>query len=275
VTKSENLLQRITRIAEGGVTYKEGRRILTEAGNDAILPAMLQEIDETILARELTFHSDTGNSITLTAKGRRLWRICEAKPKSLIPKGADLVKVNLSGDDDATMDALTKLMQKFAETTKVLSVSVAETAPGSDYSAMGITVRMLRDTWNTPSASSASSASSAPADFVGPASLKEFVDGFSTEILASVVIAGDTLLSSTGSDKQIKLLADLIKDQLQAINDELRKLHKADNPRGLIAMNRDSKYFIICARMDDETALIVCKPDKFAKIVSTWQQVSA
>jgi hypothetical protein len=267
VTKSENLLERITRIAEAGVTYKGGRRILTEGSCDAILPAMLQEIDETIMARELTFHSDTGDSITLTAKGRRLWRICEAKPKDLIPKGADLVKVNLSGDDDATMGALTKLMQKFAETTKMLSVSVAETAPGSDYSAMGITVQMLRDTWNAPSAPSA------PADLAGPSSLEEFVDSFKTEILASVVMAGDTLISSTGSDKQIKLLADLIKDQLQAINDDIRKLHKADNPRGMIAMNRDSKYFIICARMDAEAALIVCKPDKFPVIVSTWQQL--
>lgn len=263
MTKSENLLERITRIAETGTIYKQGRRVLTDGNNNAILPAMLQEIDETILARELTFHSDTGNRIALIAKGRRLWRISEVEPKSLLPKGADLVSVNLSGDDDATMSTLTKLMHNFAETAKTLSVSIANTEPDSDYTAMGISVRVLHGTWNVAAAPASPSNS-----------LLGFVETFSNEILASVIMAGDEIISTSGSNRQIKLLTGLIKDQLSDIDTEFRKLKKNATPKSLIALNRDSKSFIVCARMEDQTALIICKPDKAPDIVSTWQQLN-
>ena len=282
MTKSENLLKRITRIADAGTTYKQGRRVLTEGGRTAILPAMLQEIDETILARELTFYSDTGNSITLVAKGRRLWRVCTAKPKSLIPKGTDLVAVNLSDSNTDEMRALAKLMHKFAETAKSLSVSIAETEPDSDYSAMGLSVRILRDTWgvsaevSTGVSADAAATDDDPKDAAatpgGPASLQEFVDGLSNEILASAVMADDTLISSSGSDKQIKLLQDLIKEHLGAMDAEFKKLRNKASPQSLIILNRDNKYFIISARMKNQTALIVCKHEKMPRIVTVWQQ---
>ncbi|VAV87720.1 hypothetical protein MNBD_ALPHA07-1602 [hydrothermal vent metagenome] len=268
--KSENLLDRISRIAETGTTYKQGRRVLTEGNSTAILPAMLQEIDETILARELTFHNGADNSITLVAKGRRLWRICGATPKNLIPKGTDLVAVNLSADDDAAMDALAKLMHKFANAGKALSVSISEAAPDSDYSAMGIAVRGLRETWGVTAVLSPAADTDIPAPL---RTLQEFVDALSDGVLASAVMAGDDMVSSTGSDKQIKLLTDLINDQSSGIDAEFKKLHKTDNTKRLIALNRDSKYFIICARKDNQTALIVSKPEEIPNIVSTWQQV--
>jgi len=276
VTKSENLLKRITRIADAGTTYKQGRRVLTEGGSTAILPALLQEIDETILARELTFHSDTGNSITLVAKGRRLWRICAAKPKNMIPKGAELIAVNLSDNNTDEMRALTKLMHKFAETAKSLSVSIAETEPDSDYSAMGLSVRILRNTWEISADISATDdgPKDAPATADSPESLHEFVAGLSSEILASAVMADDTLISSSGSDKQIKLLQDLMKQHLGAMDAEFKKLRNKASPHSLIILNRDNKYFIISARMKNQTALIVCKPEKMPTIVSAWQQLA-
>jgi hypothetical protein len=260
--KSETLLERIARIAEAGTIYKQGRRVLAEGNPDAILPAMLQEIDETILARKLTFHNDADHIIAVIAKGRRLWQICEISPKSLIPKGANLVSVNLSADDDKAMNALAKLMQKFAKNSKVLSVSIADTGADSDYSAMGLPVPMLRNLWNVAAAATG---------LGNP--LQEFVETISDDILASVVMTEDDMIFSSGSDTQIKLLTGLIKDHLPAIAAEFSKLQKKDNPKSLIALNRDSKYFISCARMENMTALIVCKPDKFHDIVSTWQQL--
>ena len=285
MTKSETLLKRITRIADAGTTYKQGRRVLTEGGSTAILPALLQEIDETILARELTFYSDTGNSITLVAKGRRLWRICAANPKNMIPKGAELLAVNLSDSNQDEMRALAKLMHKFAETAKTLSVSIAETEPDSDYSAMGLSVRILRETWGVSAEVSAevstglaavSAQDDKPKDAAakpeGPASLQDFVDGLSNAILASVVMAEDALVSSSGSDKQTKLLQDLIKEHLEAMDAEFKKLRKKASPKSLITVNRDDKYFIISARLENQAALIVCKPEKMPDIVSAWQQ---
>jgi hypothetical protein len=260
--KSESLLERIARIAEAGTIYKQGRRVLAEGNPDAILPAMLQEIDETILARKLTFHNDADDSIAVIAKGRRLWQICDISPKSLIPKGADLVSVNLSGDDDKAMKALAKLMQNFAKNSKLLSVTIADTESESDYSAMGLPVPMLRNLWNIAAAPTGSGNS-----------LQAFVESITDDILASAVMAEGDMIFSSGSDKQIKLLTGLIKDQIPAIAAEFEKLKSEDEPKSLIALNRDSKYFIICARMENMASLIVCKPDKFPNIVSTWQQL--
>ncbi len=264
--KSENLLDRISRIAEAGTTFKQGRRVLSEGKNEAILPALLQEIDETVLARELTFHSDTDKSITLVAKGRRLWRICAAQPNSLIPKGADLKNANISGDDEAAMAALRKLMQEFAKSANMLSVSISETDPDNDYRAMGISVRMLRDMLTTAAAA---------ADTAESNQLKGFVESLKAKALASAVMADDNLIYSSGTDKQIKLLESLLNDQLEAMNADTSKLQKTASRRNLIAMNRDSKYFIICARTSDQAALIVCKPDILPEIVSTWQQMES
>ncbi len=262
MTETENLLKRITRIADSGATYKQGRRVLAEGDGDVILSAMIQEIDETILARELTFYGDTDNSITLIAKGRRLWRINEVKPKKLMPKAVDLISVNLSDEDEPTMKALAKMVHNFADAATTLSVSVAGTAPDKDYSAMGLSVRVLKKAWNV---------AADPVAPVGP--MQGFVESLSNEVLASAVIEGDNLVYSSGSDKQIKLLEELIRGQLSDIEAEFRKLKKKDSPKSLIALNRDSKYFIFCARIKPQAALIVCKPDKVPGIVSRWQQL--
>lgn len=127
-------LQTPARLAPGGA------RIVAEVGHPNPLAALLREVNETMLARSLTFESSTGSRLTLEVAGRRVLRLTGMS--GLFGGEACLAAHAL---EDEHKDELIKLMQGVAAPRHELRVMSGPADRGSDGLSVGLPVALLAD----------------------------------------------------------------------------------------------------------------------------------
>jgi hypothetical protein len=258
LTDSDNLISKIARLASREDAFDQGRRVLSGTGRDEILGAVLQEIDETVLARQLTFNAQPGHSIVLIAKGRRLQKICEIEPESLAAVGSDLISQYLSGQDDGHMVGLTQLMVSFAEGADRLSVSVDEIGAGGDNSAIGVSVQSLSAAWLPASSAN------------GPVTLGDFLASCRGDLIASILLENGALVSQSGAEKQAKRLKELAESAADDIDAELRQLHAEGVENRLFVVDRKPGELICFSSDGDQMALLLIADEDLQKILTKW-----
>jgi hypothetical protein len=96
-----------------------GARRLT--GRD-LVEAMLEEVDEAILARTLTFRGEDGAVLALQAANRRLLCLTEV-PEGLTGAERAVVTAPLGPEDEAALAAVAGVLRRFAEGRRDLTVT--------------------------------------------------------------------------------------------------------------------------------------------------------
>jgi hypothetical protein len=100
-----------------------GPRRLSAAPGSDLTRAILEEIDETILARTITFRSDGGAVLALEVANRRLLGLAEASPDAVAPADRARLLAPLPADDDEALAAVAHVLRHFAEGQPGLAVS--------------------------------------------------------------------------------------------------------------------------------------------------------
>jgi hypothetical protein len=101
-----------------------GERRLSASGTD-LARAIIEEIDETILARRLTFRAADGATLALEVANRRLLGLLEAPQDLVSPEHRDRLFTQLPPDDEAALAAVAETLRRFAEGCDGLAVSAA------------------------------------------------------------------------------------------------------------------------------------------------------
>lgn len=127
-------LQMPARLAPGGA------RVVAEIGHRNPLAAILREVNETVLARSLTFESGSGSSLTLEVAGRRVLRLTGAT--GLVGAEPCLAVPVL---EDEHKDTLIKLLQALAARRSEVRVMSGPPGRGSDGVSVGLPVALLAD----------------------------------------------------------------------------------------------------------------------------------
>ncbi|MEM1352084.1 MAG: hypothetical protein AAGF27_07050 [Pseudomonadota bacterium] len=118
-----------------------GRKIADHP--DAAVSAILSEIDETVLRRNLTFVAQSGEMVQIDVAERRVFRVL-AIPMDWRDAFAPLVGVDCSGRQGAE---LMQLFMMFAETASPIYVSADLPDRCKTAGFMGVTLRELRDVY--------------------------------------------------------------------------------------------------------------------------------
>jgi hypothetical protein len=127
-------LRAMSRVAPGGF-----RSIAAPPGADP-LPALLREMNETVLGRTLTFESGSGSQMSLDVSGRRVLRLVSAN--GLAGAEACLAAETL---DDENKDDLLKLFQALADPRQELRVASAPIVRSGEGMSVGLPVALLAD----------------------------------------------------------------------------------------------------------------------------------
>lgn len=119
---------------EGGATGEPRR--LEGATSDALLQAILTEIDETVLGRRLQFQADNRRFV-LDASNRRVLYAVEP------------VDIDLSGlDDPAQAEALRTGLLSFLEGKSSVTVTASPSAAARESGTLGIAAAALSEAWS-------------------------------------------------------------------------------------------------------------------------------
>lgn len=117
-----------------------GGRLIAARTDPSPITAVMREINETMLGRSLTFHSDAGHRMTLEVAGRRVLRMAEAE-------GLARAEACLSAPalEDGQKDDLIRLLQALAVpglALRVVSTPISNEAEGVS---VGLPVALLAD----------------------------------------------------------------------------------------------------------------------------------
>lgn len=258
----QNLEKKLSRLADVDDVYENGRRIISDGENIDILSAVLQEIDETVLHRKLTFFAGPNQEISLSVKGRRLLGVNHITPVTLIPAGSDLLGRSLSEDDAELIEVLAKVMAGFAYISQKLTVDVTETDGTHDYSSMGVAVKTLAASWSAHKIPEPTSA------------LGRFLHACGIGQLSFILIADDTIIEDAGAADHIVQLKDHASPQINAIETAYHELDLKNTQNRLIIVDQknDGDMSIGYARTKDQHALIMFDDEKLGTVLSAWHK---
>lgn len=274
--------------AEASFAPGGGRLIADDADRNPVA-ALLREINETMLARLVTFDSGSGSSLTLEVAGRRVLRVTGASALD----GAEACLAAPALDDD-NKDDLIKLMQAVAGRGHDLRVTVASVGREGDAVSVGLPVALLADLLlvdlnrlhpSTPSAAEDAEVTEDPptateepvADISAAASgpdglLGRFAQASGPALIAWLIVGGAEDGMMDGPEEMVSHLHGFLQDEGDAVISQLDSV--ADTPGGpvcvILGATLAEGHSILCARSVDGLLLGVIEGDATRAFLAAW-----
>jgi hypothetical protein len=219
-------------------------RLVALGGPPALLSALLAEIDETMLARRLSFVTDTGQTFRCDAYGRRLLAV---DPAPVAPPFAALDEAGR-----ADLRAALEAPLAGAQALYVDSLPLSEARDPTDF---GLSAEGLAEAWGCEPPPPLP----APLDVLKPAA---------EAALAWLRLDGETETGRGGNDDRATRLADFAAARLAA----LRAEGSAGGPRCVVLGRQDGGGIMVVALDGAEALLLVVPPAALAGVAAAWRQ---
>lgn len=240
----------------------EGRKL---RGNDpdALLSAIVTEIDETILPRHLTFAADDdGPVIHLVAANRKLQAML-----SPVPKGIDkaLADQELPDADDPKVPALALALRGVLKTDSVIRISSKR--PENLYpSDVGVPTSQLKRVWGVEDGDSQAAAE--PAEILG-----DFLASLGDDAIAWLRIDGEAVSDQSGDTDAAEKLGATAAVFLDSYFSKFDTLYPTASMScaTVVMPPADQTAALLFIEFGDHSAVISAKPDKVLALATRWQ----
>lgn len=238
------------------------KRRLRGSGPDALLSALVTEIDETILPRQLSFDTP-GGMVHLAVANRRLQALIAPAPSS-VPE--DLVGHALPDVEDPKLaelgDAL-KAVLTGADTVAISAIRLKD-AFASD---IGVPAVQLPRVWSVDAPTAA-----APGDV-----LERFLGGLDTAQVAWLRIEGEEVTGQGGPEDKVATLGESAAIFLDGYFSKFDTAFRtpAYACGTLISAGQDTGEAILFVEIDTLSAFVAAPPDQIFAVGSSWQRLVA
>lgn len=268
-------LQSPARLAPGGA------RVVADVGHPSPLAALLREVNETMLARALTFESSTGCSMTVDVAGRRVLRLAGVTGLS----GAETCLAAPSLEDEHK-DELIKLFQTVAAPRHELRVMSGPVRHDTDGLSVGIPVALLADLclielneFGDAEPEPQSEPEPAPAlaeDLMLEAGDEGFLPALALRMgsaLAAWLIVGGSADGRTGgAEEMVAHLSGWLEDEAEGVSRQLDMASMVSAGPVCIVLGATlvDGHSILCARADGGILLGVIEGDASHSLLKAW-----
>lgn len=240
----------------------EGRK-LRASGAEALLAAIVTEIDETILPRRLTFTLENGTAIHLAAANRKLQALLSPAPDGF---DADLADQELPDADDPKVASLAVGLRNILEGAETLRLSAIR--PKSLFASdVGVTTSQLKRAWGV-------SEQGAGAEEKDPSELLSgFLSGLGDDALAWLRIEGEAVTDQGGDEKALAALGE---SAAVFLDGYFSKFDEAFPEASLscgtvIAPSADHPSALFFVEIGELSAIISANRGKIFNLASRWQ----
>jgi hypothetical protein len=122
-------------------------RALTAADPQSLVEAVLTEIDETVLGRELILRNDRGEEIRLEVSGRRLLRMTAVAPKERAEAWAGTIGASVVEANGAASRAVLEVLRAMAEGSPAFGIASRKLSRRPGSAEMGCSAEALLASW--------------------------------------------------------------------------------------------------------------------------------
>ena len=238
------------------------KRKLRGAGADALLAALVTEIDETILPRQLSFDTP-GGMVHLAVANRRLQALIAPAPPA-IPE--DLVNHALPDAEDPKLAELGTALKTVLAEAETVAISAVR-LKASFASDIGVPAVQLPRVWSVDAPMAAT-----PGDV-----LERFLGGLDTASAAWLRIEGEEVTGQGGAEDKVAALGESAAIFLDGYFSKFDTAFRtpAYACGTLISADQDAGNALFFVEIDSLSAFIVAPPEKILGIATAWQRLVA
>lgn len=238
------------------------KRKLRGAGADGLLAALVTEIDETILPRQLSFDTPAG-MVHLAVANRRLQALIAPAPPA-VPE--DLVGHALPDAEDPKLSELGSALKALLSEAETVAISAIrlKTTFASD---IGVPAVQLPRVWSVDAPTAA-----APADI-----LERFLVRLDTARTAWLRIEGEEVTGQGGPEDQVASLGEtaaiFLDGYFSKFDAAFRTPARACGT--LISAGQSTGAALLFVEIGTLSAFVVAPPDEIFGIATAWQRLVA
>lgn len=264
-----------------------GGRLIAAAMDPSPITAVMREINETMLGRSLTFHSDAGPSMTLEVAGRRVLRMAAAE-------GLARADTCLSAPalEDGQKDDLIRLLHALAipgRTLRVVSTPISNEAEGVS---VGLPVALLADLMlvelngieaekpepepEPEPETTEEPAADTPAPFLqtatGASLLGRFARANGQVLMAWMIAGGEEDGATDGPEEMVSHLLGFLESEGEALSQQLDLISTVPGAPVCIALGANLAVGngILCARASNGFLLALIDGDNTQTMLRAW-----
>lgn len=248
------LAQKLAALSSEGETFENGRRVISDGTEPAVLTAILAEVDMTVLPRKLTFRMDA-SEITLVAGGRRLRGLVRASKD--IKGVTGVLGKALSREEPEIIDGLRGILDQFIATASQLTVESDEPDAMGGQTEAGVTAKTLADMWDVTIN-------------VAPATpMQTFLRACGPLATAWIVLADNQANTTGGDGTQLNALKDALDHQWSKFSGSVDQL---TGEAGFICLNNalGDVGSVAIAKLAGEAALICYDANNMSELHEAW-----
>lgn len=250
---SVDLLARLNALQKEPQFNSAGRRIIASGKPADNAIAILNEIDQTILARQLSFTTSSGDVLTLDVVGRRALRVVA---------GSEVVEAGKYLTESDNLDNFLQMLLGFGHEAKEISVISNEPSEGLDSSIVGLAaarmMKRIRDIEYAPESGS----------------LAQKILNRIPDADIWLIVRGEDAGDSFGDSDLVEALRDFTSGQLESIDSHLDSL--AQSPDAAVAtiignLSGEGKV-MLCLRTKEQLAFAILPTGSVSATMQAWHR---
>ena len=245
----------------------EGRR-LRGATAEALLAAVVTEIDETILPRNLSFSVENGATVRLSVANRRLQALAAPAPDVNGVDAGKLVGHPLADAEDPALGELKKvLLAAFAEAASV-SIQSARPEGGGFPSDVGVPSNILSRAWGL---------SETVGEEISPEDLlSRFLAGIGDDAIAWLRIQGEDVTDQGGDAAILEQLGDHAAVFLDGYFGKFEGLYTEESfaLATLVAPVGPEGHGVLFIEIGELSAFIAINGERAPELATVWQKMT-
>jgi hypothetical protein len=255
------LEEKLAKLRQRERAVGEGRK-LRGVGADAMLAAIVTEIDETILPRRLSFETPAG-TVHLAVANRRLQALLAPAPDG-VP--ADLVGHALPDVEDPALAELGKALKGLLAEAETIGVT-AMRGTESFASDIGVPAEQLPRVWSV-----AESSSITPAE-----TLEQFLASVDSGTSAWLRIEGEEVVSTGGTDEAVQMLTEQAAVFLDGYFSKFDVAFREPSYTcgTLISPGDGGDTALLFVEIETLSVIVSAPPSEILGIASAWQRLVA
>lgn len=266
VSYINRLQDKLAKLGATGATDRRGQ-IIRAPDKNGLLRAILHALDETILARALTFQNDADHTVVFEVAARRLLRLTSQSGGAKSLAADTIIGKSFSAEGGPLVDALAALLDDFLDGTSQLIVRSAKLSRATSPSDIGCSADMLAQAWSLDLYGDQEASTT---DLV-----EKFVAACAQYSTASVQFDGENIHQTTGQPDELGRLGELARCDLTHLDQLLdRCLPDADTPRCVVVrIGHPDHRLILYVSSGAEKALVMVAQEHLADIHRLWRDI--
>lgn len=239
--------------------FRDGGRVISNGILPPPLAAVLEEIDNTVLKRRLTFRA--GDSLlSFVVAGRRLMTLAAASPD--LSMAQPLVGTALSHDDEDVFEAVAAAIVALTEDARPVRVESAQSDEGGVHTNIGIPVDRMTDLMGVDLTDR-------------PQPMQQFIEACEHFYSACLFWVGGVWIGQSEDDGLMARLRAIAEGQWDRFRDAYGKNgHSVETPRLIIldsALGGDGS--VTAAWANGEFAIFAHAQGDAAEIHASWRRI--